>query len=69
MNVSRYEAGKYKCVAFNYVPGSASSEVNVTVHYPPGDVTITKTRDSLDCSTAGGSIPAPFFTWLLPNGE
>lgn len=68
-NVSRYAAGKYQCVAFNYVPGSVSNEADVTVHYPPGEVTITNTRNSLVCSTAGGSLPAPFYSWLLPNGN
>nr|XP_039248107.1 hemicentin-1-like isoform X1 [Styela clava] len=67
-NTSRHEAGIYKCVAFNYVPGSATKEVKLIVNYPPGLVHISKHGKYLKCSTEGGSVPPPRYTWLLPNG-
>lgn len=68
-NVSRDQAGAYKCVASNYVPGSVTAEANVTVHYPPGRVTVARTRDALQCSAEGSGFPAPRYTWVFPNGE
>ena len=59
----------YKCVASNYVPGSASAHAVVGVNYPPGRVVITKTKEGLSCATETGSIPPPIYTWFLPNGN
>nr|CAB3253435.1 hemicentin-1 [Phallusia mammillata] len=67
--VHRSQSGLYKCVAYNYVPGSAKSDIMVTVHYPPSNVGIHREKDNnLSCTAKGGSSPPPIYRWIFPNG-
>ena len=66
----RSEAGVYRCLAHNYVPGSrlAFAEARVSVLYPPSDLAIKKLQGGkLSCETRGGSIPPPLYSWIYPN--
>ena len=68
--IARGESGVYRCLAYNYVPGSTYADVKVTVFYPPSEVVIQKIpQDVLSCEAKGGSFPPPNYSWMFPNRE
>jgi len=67
--VHRSQAGNYKCIAYNYVPGNAQKEIEVVVRFPPSDVVIRRSKDILSCAALSGSIPLPLYQWIFPNGK
>ena len=69
-DASRTDAGIYRCIAYNYVPGSAREDVMVTVHYRPSDVIITNLPENrLTCEAKGGGVPSAVYHWIYPNGK
>ena len=67
-NIRRFDAEDYRCVAYNYVPGSANDDVTVTVLFPPSDVVIQELHGGmLSCRAKSGSFPHPVYSWIYPN--
>ncbi|CAK8677935.1 unnamed protein product [Clavelina lepadiformis] len=65
--INRTDAGEYRCIAYNYVPGSSQDSMTVEVHYPPTKVFVVLGSSGNHLKCIADSVPPPIFTWILPN--
>ncbi|XP_022800875.1 hemicentin-2-like isoform X2 [Stylophora pistillata] len=73
VNISRNEAGEYKCEASNEC-GNATEMATIDVQFPSSIIQITQHQNvtegdnvTLMCNVSG--VPPPTVYWMKPNGE